>query len=117
MWKRLLVAACVAGGSAGCSAASAEGVDPNNDIHCAALASGFRIAADIEGAPQNQKKAIAFVDEWYSPKFDDAVKERGRDSVSAEAQAVIKAFDEDMPSLRDDFLLCSERAIEDAGLN
>lgn len=102
---------------AGCSPASAAGVDANNDIHCYLMATGFRMAADFSSAPQYQKSAAKWVEEWYRPKFDDAVRARGREQVSVEGDPVVKAFEADMLSLKDDHLSCAERATKEAGVD
>ena len=98
---------------AGCSQAEASEVDPQNDVHCAVLATGYRISGDIQNAPQDQKRALAVLDDWYGPKLMQASKERGEASVLAEAQPIADLMDRDLLSTKDEYMTCAERAFSD----
>ncbi len=100
-----------------CSAASAAQFDPTNDIHCAALSKAFRLVSDLPAVPSDQKKAIAFVDDWYGRKLFQLGQSEGEDKVMTEAEAIVKFIESDLPSLKDEYVSCTERAIREAGLS
>ena len=102
---------------AGCSAANAAAADPNNDVHCAALAMAFSNSSDLLGASHDQKRAASVIADWYRGKLTQIVKLRPPESVFAEGQQVLMTFRDDMASVADEYLLCVERATKDPGFD
>ena len=98
---------------AGCGQAVASKLDPQNDVHCAVLAAGYRINADLQNAPQDQKRALAVLDDWYGPKLKEASQERGKETVLAEAQPIADLLDRDFMSTKEEYMACAERAFSD----
>ena len=102
----------------GCSNASAAQVDPDNDIHCATLAVALRLISTQEKhVPEDQRRAVEFLDDWYGTKVRKLVLAQGEGKVLAEAEAVSKIVETSLPSLRSEIETCTERAISDAGLS
>jgi predicted ATP-grasp superfamily ATP-dependent carboligase len=111
-----LLASLIAISITGCSAANAAQFDAENDIHCAALSVAWRIASVQQGAPADQQKAIAFVEDWYGRKVRELALSRGEEKVLAEANSIAKVVEKDLLSLKRETLACTDRAIKDAGL-
>ena len=101
-----------------CSQANATSIDSKNDIHCATLASGFRIAAQQQGTPQHQVFAVIVIDEWYGAKMVQLSKAPGgRDRVMAEAEPIAKVLDADFEATKAPYTSCMERAVADPFFN
>jgi hypothetical protein len=117
MPKAAFFPAALAAFLAACSNASAASVDSANDVHCYALAYGFRIAADSQKAAAEHRHATAVIEQWYGAKLDEAVRNRGADRVTREAAPVAQAFDTDFQALKAPYLACTERAASDRAFN
>lgn len=117
MPKAAFFPAALAAFLAACSNASAASVDPANDVHCYALASGFRITADSRKAAPEHLHATAVFEEWYGAKLDEAVRNRGADRATREAAPVIQAFETEFQALKAHYLACTERAASDRAFN
>jgi hypothetical protein len=100
---------------AACSAASAAPLDPNSDIHCFALASGYGEAARRMNVPADQQHAAAGLAAWYGGKFDAASAGRSQESIRAEAAALARTVDSD-PQVAA-MTACADRAAVDPGFN
>ena len=102
-----------------CSAADAAQFDAGNDIHCAVLSVAFRLIAADKEIPitAEQRKAIAFVDKWYSEKLLEITKSRGSEKVLAEAEPIAILLEKNLPSFKAEAANCISRAVREAGLS
>jgi hypothetical protein len=113
MIRNALAATAMALAAAGCSNAEAGTADPANDVHCFALAMGFRINADLQKVPGAQRHAAAVIEAWYGRSFDRFVGEQGEDRAQSEVAPIVAAFDADPGRLKGAYAACAERATAD----
>ena len=99
-----------------CSSADAAQFDSENDIHCAVLSKAFTLVSADQVVPADQRKAVAFLDKWYSDKLRELSESRGSEKVVAEAEPIATFVEKNLPSLRDETAACIERALDEAGL-
>jgi hypothetical protein len=117
MFRSILTLATSALALAACSPASASAADPNNDVHCFALAEGFQGLARNINAPAHQQRAVAAIAAWYGPRFDAAVQARGRDTILAEGAALARFVDRNPEAARAALTACTERAVAEPAFN
>ena len=112
----LLFASLVA--LAGCGQASGSVPDPSSDLHCSVIAFYFSGLAEHDGAPADQRRALAAVHEWYAAKLRQLATQRGDpNSVLAEAEPILDAIKRDPRAMLDEHETCSERAMADPAFN
>lgn len=102
---------------AACSGAKAATADPGNDVHCFALAMGFRINTDLQKSPRSQRRAAKVIEAWYAGPFDRFVSAHGAGRAQLEVAPVVSALDADPAGLKGAYRACAERAIADPAFN
>ena len=100
-----------------CSPADAAQFDPESDIHCAVLSEAFKLISANQEVPADQRKAIAFLDQWYGGKLRELSRSRGSEKVLAEAEPIATFVEKNLPSLKDETSACIKRAVTEAGLS
>ncbi len=98
-----------------CSAADPAQFDPENDIHCAVLSEAFKLITAEQKVPADQRKAIAFLDKWYGGKLRELIRSHGSEKVLAEAEPIATIVEKNLPSLKDEAMACTERAVNESG--
>jgi|GEM_PF-2671405 len=103
---------------AACGQASGSVPDASSDLHCSVLAFYFTGQAEHDGAPADQRRALAVVHEWYAAKLRQLTAERDEsDSVLNEGTAILEAVKRDPRAMVDEAQACSARALADPEFN
>jgi len=103
---------------AACGQASGSVPDASSDLHCSVLAFYFSGQAEHDGAPTDQRRALAVVHEWYAAKLRQLTAERGEsDSVLNGGAAILEAVKRDPRAMVDEAQACSARALADPEFN
>lgn len=103
---------------AGCGEARGSAPDASNDVHCSVLTFYFNGFTEYAGAPADQRRAMAVVNEWYAAKVRQRTAERGEsDSIMAEGAAILEVVKRDPDAMLDELRGCTDRALADPAFN
>jgi hypothetical protein len=101
-------------GLSGCSQADASVPDVSNDIHCSVIIYHFGGHAEQSGAPAEQKRAMAVLNEWYRAKVRQLPADRWEsNSLMKETAPILETVMRDPQAMLDELKACSDRATTD----
>ena len=99
---------------AGCAEARGSVPDASNDLHCSVLAFYFAGLAQHSGAPADQQRGTAAVQQWYAAKARELAAQRPDPNAAlADMAPILEAIKRDPNSMLDEFSACTDRAAAD----
>ena len=103
---------------AACGQANGSLADASSDLHCSVLAFYFSGYAEHSGAPADQRRALASVDNWYGAKVRQlSAQSGGSETMVSEGGQILEALKRDPDAMLDEMTACSARALADPAFN
>lgn len=97
----------------GCSAASANGLDPNSDLDCALTTYYFHEVAVNNGAPEKATTGLYIFNQWFAAELQHS----GRKPSQEDFERLSRKIESDPTLARNELKACTNRASSDGRFN